>query len=77
MRVREGQVPYPGPPPLRRGSTGPDVLRVQQALRMDCSSGPGVFGPKTEAAVKQFQQQVGLEADGVVGPRTWSALFAK
>lgn len=70
-----GPVPYPGPPPLRRGSRGPSVLRVQQALNMDFSSGPGVFGPKTEAAVKEFQRQHALRDDGVVGARTWAALF--
>ncbi|MDP9020786.1 MAG: peptidoglycan-binding protein [Actinomycetota bacterium] len=44
---------------------------------MDYSSGPGTFGPKTEAAVKQFQRSVGLEVDGKVGPDTWKALFGK
>lgn len=34
----------------------------------------GVFGPKTEAAVKEFQQGAGLIVDGVVGPLTWAAL---
>ncbi len=66
---------FPGPPPLRRGSRGPSVLRVQQALDMDFSSGPGVFGPKTEDAVKGFQRQKGLKDDGIVGAKTWGALF--
>jgi peptidoglycan hydrolase-like protein with peptidoglycan-binding domain len=33
-------------------------------------SANGVFGPKTEVAVKRLQAQVGLTADGIVGPRT-------
>lgn len=33
-----------------------------------------IFGPDTEAAVKQFQTDNGLTADGIVGPRTWDAL---
>ncbi|SKC65846.1 peptidoglycan-binding domain-containing protein [Krasilnikoviella flava] len=32
------------------------------------------FGPLTEAAVRASQRDFGLEADGVVGPRTWGAI---
>jgi N-acetylmuramoyl-L-alanine amidase len=35
---------------------------------------PGVFCPSTERAVRQFQTQRGLRADGSCGPQTWSAL---
>ncbi|KOP27503.1 cell wall hydrolase [Hapalosiphon sp. MRB220] len=31
----------------------------------------GVYGPQSEAAMKRFQQQNGLTADGIVGPITW------
>lgn len=35
----------------------------------------GKFGPKTLAAVKAFQPSRGLVVDGIVGPKTWNALF--
>ncbi|WUO60194.1 peptidoglycan-binding protein [Streptomyces sp. NBC_00280] len=34
----------------------------------------GIFGPKTASAVKEFQTQHALEADGKVGPKTWPLL---
>jgi len=62
--------------PLRLGSTGPRVRQVQEKLRATGStvSMDGTFGPKTRAAVKQFQKAKRLLADGIVGPRTWAAL---
>lgn len=62
---------------LRYGSTGPQVELLQLALNRsgDLQSPPdGLFGPETRSAVLRFQQRSGLQADGVVGPRTWQAL---
>lgn len=61
---------------LRLGSTGPRVRQVQEKLRASGStvSVDGTFGPKTRAAVKKFQRAKRLLADGIVGPRTWTAL---
>ena len=36
----------------------------------------GIFGPKTEAAVRGFQQAIDATVDGIVGPVTWSALVS-
>lgn len=65
-----GTFAYPGTP-VRKGARGPVVRLVQYALGVTAD---GVFGPRTEAAVKAFQKARGLKADGVVGPVTWEAL---
>lgn len=61
---------------LRRGSTGPRVEALQQALvdRGASLSVDGDFGPATEAAVVSFQGAHGLVADGIAGPKTLAAL---
>ena len=73
---------YPGTP-LRRGSTGPNVVVLQVALNRIAQSYPaipkvpaadGVFGPRTEATVRAFQRVFGLTPDGIVGPATWNAI---
>jgi peptidoglycan hydrolase-like protein with peptidoglycan-binding domain len=64
-------------PTLSRGATGASVKQLQQALA-NAGFSPGAidgdFGAKTDAAVKAFQKAKGLGVDGVVGPKTWSAL---
>ncbi|MFP2903680.1 D-alanyl-D-alanine carboxypeptidase family protein [Pyxidicoccus sp. 3LFB2] len=63
-------------PTLREGARGAAVTQLQNLLRNKGYkiAADGVFGPKTEAAVKQFQASRGLAVDGVVGPKTWGAL---
>ena len=67
-------------PTLSIGSTGPDVQRLQFKLMMakllDASDIDGIFGSKPQDAVKSFQQEKNLTANGVVGPMTWNALPA-
>lgn len=57
---------------LRIGSKGPEVERLQRLLNVKPADGD--FGPRTAAAVREYQQSHGLVADGVVGQRTWDAL---
>lgn len=64
-------VPYPGHP-VKRGSTGTDVQRIQRALKITID---GRFGTVTEAAVKAYQKKHGLTVDGIVGKNTWNTLF--
>jgi N-acetylmuramoyl-L-alanine amidase len=62
---------------IRRGSVGRAVEDVQSRLAhlgQGAVDEVGRFGPPTEAAVRAFQQERGLPADGIVGPDTWRAL---
>ena len=57
--------------------SGPKVRGLQErlkALGYDPGTIDGVFGPSTERAVKQFQHDHALAADGVVGPATKAAI---
>jgi len=61
---------------LSEGDTGPPVRRLQRALaRLGYDVTPdGVYGPGTTAAVRSFQGDAGLDADGAVGPQTARAV---
>ena len=69
---------YPGSP-LRQGSTGAAVFTLQRQLNRITKDYPflglltvdGIFGRKMTEAVKKFQKQFNLTADGVVGRSTW------
>lgn len=52
---------------LKRGRKGDAVKELQQFLNIDDD---GIFGKGTEAAVKAWQEENGLEADGVIGPKS-------
>ena len=56
---------------LKKGSKGQEVKQLQSALGIGAD---GVFGSGTEAAVKKFQKDNGLDVDGMVGNRTWEAI---
>ena len=57
---------------LRKGSSGPDVVKLQKLLMVLAD---GVFGPLTEEAVRAFQNDNGLFPDGIVGEKTWAKLL--
>ena len=62
---------------LRNGSRGDAVKALQEKLNSlgyNSGTADGIFGAKTEAAVKQFQKANGLTADGIVGKKTLAAL---
>jgi peptidoglycan hydrolase-like protein with peptidoglycan-binding domain len=70
---------------LKKGSSGNDVTVLQNRLAGSLKKyaaalgGPadGLFGSKTEAAVKLFQADNGLQVDGIVGPETFKKLYIK
>jgi hypothetical protein len=56
---------------LKLGSKGEQVKQLQRFLGLVVD---GDFGPKTEAAVKKWQQDNKLVVDGIVGTQTWNAM---
>ena len=66
---------------LKRGSQGAAVKDLQNALvklghmtKAEMATGPGIFGPRTESALKRFQSRHGVQATGYFGPQTRAAL---
>ena len=65
---------------LRNGSSGTDVKALQTALinagyDVGSTGADGVYGSKTAAAVKAYQQANGLAVDGIAGKNTLSSLY--
>jgi len=56
---------------IKKGSRGQEVKHLQTYLHLMAD---GIFGPLTEEAVKEFQKNHGLTADGIVGTKTWAVI---
>jgi uncharacterized protein (TIGR02594 family) len=75
---KDESLPDPIEPPsdtlpiLRKGDSGPAVVKLQELLPKWID---GDFGTTTESLVKEFQRSQGLAVDGVVGEQTWAALL--
>lgn len=64
---------------LKKGSKGNSVKTIQKNLNKLMKSGletDGIFGAKTETAVKKFQKKYKLEVDGIVGAKTQAKIKA-
>lgn len=75
--VEPAQLPTP---PLRNGDRGEPVAALQRQLRaagFDPGPVDGIFGPLTEAAVRQAQSQLQVTVDGVAGRQTMGALQSR
>lgn len=68
----------PKKPTLKKGSKGDYVKAWQTYLNANgyqCGAVDGIFGKKTEQAVKAYQKSRGLKADGIIGPLTWATIL--
>lgn len=64
-------------PMVRQGDRG-DAVKQLQTLLSFCGwtlAMDGIWGVKTDSAVKGYQYKAGLTVDGIVGPKTWAQLF--
>jgi peptidoglycan hydrolase-like protein with peptidoglycan-binding domain len=64
--------PYPGHI-IKRGSTNTIATKLIQA-KVGVTA-DGVWGPKTDAAVKAWPKAHGLAADHIIGPKSWKVMF--
>lgn len=70
---------------LRLGSRGANVRLMQEALNVIRTSYPsighlatdGIFGPLTQASVREFQRLFNLGVDGIIGPITWGQIITQ
>jgi len=60
--------------PLSRGDDVRSLQRKLNALGFDAGKEDGLFGPRTDHAVREFQRNVGDETDGIVGEETLTTL---
>jgi cell wall-associated NlpC family hydrolase len=83
----DDEVQYTHMPTLRKGDRGKQVANLQGYLVRKGYAMPnskkadgtydGIFGVETLAKVKAFQRARKLTVDGIVGPKTWTALLGK
>ena len=70
-------------PTIRQGSTGAPVTFLQKSLislgygaTLSPEGADGIFGAKTNKAVREFQSKHGLAVDGIAGTNTWNKITA-
>ena len=58
--------------PFKKGKQSPYIATIQYKLGIN---NDGKFGSQTQSSVIAFQKKNGLVADGIVGAKTWKAMF--
>jgi hypothetical protein len=81
QRLTDGSSPAAAThPSVRAGARGGPVFELQVKLNVEGASPPlaadRIFGPRTDHAVRAFQDSHGLHPDGIAGPLTWATLDA-
>ena len=70
------EIPYHRFPTVQRGSSNEAWVKIAQAgVGLMFTDADGGFGDKTNHWVCDFQRKHGLVDDGIVGPKTWKAIF--
>src|SRR3989338_10982960 len=72
-----GSAPMPSPQEVATSVDNPTNEDIQKALKnanLYMGKIDGEIGPKTKKAIRTFQEQNGLKADGKVGSKTWAKL---
>lgn len=65
-------------PSVTKGNSGQSVVLLQRLLTAcgyDCGSVDGICGFQMLQAIKEFQQSVDLDDDGICGPQTWKEIL--
>lgn len=64
---------------LKNGSKGPEVKTLQVLLYakgFNCGTADSIFGPKTDAALRNYQKANQLKVDGVCGKCSWTSILS-
>jgi peptidoglycan hydrolase-like protein with peptidoglycan-binding domain len=67
-------------PLLKKGAKGLQVSMLQSLLNLKSDAETklavdAIFGPKTEAGVRAWQEAYDLDVDGIAGPKTWTSIL--
>lgn len=65
---------WPHTPPLRGAAVRMWQTQISRRYSVTVD---GVYGPESRRACIALQREMGLEPDGIVGPTTWAATFAR